>query len=151
MLQYSECRVYVDHLLAEHRRLHRMLREARIAVRAGDPGEKSIDHIVQVLRNVRQELQQHFAEEEAGGCLEEAVSFCPRLSGELRRIEAEHPEMLNEIDRLIAQALDSEPTVDSRLALENAFDELCHQLHAHEAAENELLRQGFGTNVNGHE
>jgi len=150
----NECRPYIDHLLAEHRRLHAMLLQARSAISEGgspDRADDSFADVVRVLRNVRQELQHHFAEEEAGGCLEQAVSHCPRLSAELRRIEAEHPEMLNEIDRLIAQALDGEQTVENRLALENEFDDLCRQLHAHEAAENNLLRQGFGANVNGDE
>jgi hypothetical protein len=35
--------------------------------------------------------------------------------------------------------------------MEHAFKSLCERLHAHEAAENNLLRQAFGTNVNGDE
>jgi hypothetical protein len=35
------------------------------------------------------------------------------------------------------------------VAFENTFDNLSRQIHAHEAAENAILRQGFGSNVNG--
>lgn len=149
MRDYEECRPYVDHLIAEHRRLHAMLHQARSSiVHSGGPDrDVSVDDIVRVLRNIRGELEHHFTEEEAGGCLDEAVSRCPRLSAEVKRIEAEHPELLLEIDRLIAQALDSEQSVAHLVTMQRGFDDLCRQLCAHEAAENRILRQGFGTNL----
>ena len=151
MRTYDECRCYVDHLIAEHRRLHRMLRSARSAMihASGPDHDATTADIVRMLRQVRDELANHFAEEEGGGCLEEAVSHCPTLSAENRRIEAEHPQLLVSIDRLIAQAMDCDQSVDKRIDLERGFDELCSQLNAHEAAENVLLRKGFGANLNG--
>ncbi len=106
-------------------------------------------NIIQLLGGVRQELAHHFAQEEGGGCLEEAVSRCPSLSDEARRIEAEHPRLLEGIDRLIAQAQDADRSVQGRIQVAREFDELCAQLDAHEGAENALLRKGFGVNVNG--
>jgi hemerythrin len=150
MRNYDECRCYVEHLIAEHRRVHRMLRLTRSAIVSahGPDRDATADDIVAVLRRVRDELEHHFAQEEGGGCLDEAVSRCPALSAEARRIEAEHPELLRAVDRLIAQALDGNQSVVGRIALEGAFDDLCRQLDAHEAAENALLRQGFGANTN---
>lgn len=153
MRSYEECRCYVEHLIAEHRRLHKMLRLARAAILArGGPDRDAIRaDVVQVLRQVRDELKHHFDEEEGGGCLDEAVSNSPSLSAEARRIEAEHPQLLNNVDRLIAQALDCDQSVEKHVALGREFDELCRRLDAHEAAENILLRKGFGTNVSGSE
>lgn len=153
MRDYKECQPYIDHLLTEHRRLNALLRQAHAnIVQSGGPDrDASLADVAAILRQVRAELASHFAEEEAGGCMEEAVSRCPGLSAEAERIEAEHPPLLVEFDRLIAQAEAGEPTVESRLALEKMFDDLCRQLHAHEAAENALLRQGFGANLNGDE
>jgi hypothetical protein len=153
MRDYEECRPYVDHLLAEHRRLHRLLGQTRAAiVGSGCPDRDAtwVD-VKRVLLLLRNELAQHFAEEEAGGCLDEAVSRCPRLSGEARRLEADHTELLAEIDRLIAQAEDHGCHVEDRVAFEAAFDNLCRELHAHENAENQILKQGFGANLNGDE
>lgn len=151
MLYYDEPNPYVEHLLAEHRRLHTMLRLARSAIlQCGGPDrDATTEDIVRVLKQIRNEMAQHFKEEEAGGCLEEAVSRCPRLGPQAERVQAEHPDLLAQIDRLIAQALDSQHTVENRVAFEREFDELVELLHAHEAAENDLLRQGFGRAVNG--
>lgn len=150
MRAYEECRCYVDHLIAEHRRLHRMLRAARNAIvpPTADAGNVPGADIVKVLGEVREELEHHFAQEEGGGCLEEAVSRCPSLSNAVRRIEAEHPLLLESIDRLIAQAQDADQSVQGRIAVACEFDELCAQLNAHEGAENALLSKAFGEVVN---
>jgi hypothetical protein len=153
MRDYNECQCYVEHLIAEHRRLHRMLRLAQAAIVAsgGPDRDATCADIVRVLRQVREELEHHFAQEESGGCLDEAVSRCPGLSPEAKRIELEHPQLLENVDRLIAQALDCNQSLENRLCLERGFDDLCRQLDAHEGAENALLRKGFGANVNGDE
>jgi iron-sulfur cluster repair protein YtfE (RIC family) len=153
MRDYEECRPYIDHLRAEHRRLHAMLIRARSAVQQmnGPDRDANLPDVAKILEQVRGELTQHFAEEEQGGCLEEAVSRCPRLSPDANRIEAEHVELLAELNRLIAEAKDGPENVATRVAVERDFDELCKQLHAHEAAENALLREAFGASVNGDE
>lgn len=153
MRDYKECHTYINHLLAEHRRLHGLLRMASAAInQSGSPDrDASPVDVANILRHAREELQHHFAEEEGGGCLEEAVARCPSLSAEAKRIEAEHPELLCELDRLIAQADDDKQTVENHIELRHRFDDLRRQLQAHEAAENALLRQGFGANVNGDE
>jgi hypothetical protein len=150
---YNESQCYVQHLVAEHRRLHRMLRSARAAMvaSAAPDHDATCADIVRVLRQVRTELEHHFAQEESGGCLDEAASRVPGLSGEAKRIELEHPRLLENADRLIAQAMDCDQSLVNRLSLERGFDELCRQLDAHEGAENAVLRKGFGVNVNGNE
>jgi hypothetical protein len=151
MSYYEEHNPYVEHLIAEHRRLHTMLRLARSAIlQCGGPDRDATpEDILRVLTQIRSELAHHFAEEEAGGCFEEAVSRCPGLSAQADRLQVEHPELLRQIDALIAQTLDSRKSFESWLAFERQFDKLCEVLHAHEAAENDLLRRAFGWAVNG--
>jgi hypothetical protein len=148
-----DCRCYINHLIAEHRRLHALLRQMRVemAHSLGPDEQPSFVGVRRVLTRLHEELQQHFAQEEGGGCLDEAVSRCPRLSGEAKRIEAEHPQILAELDRLIARSQTSPPTFPNQVALQREFDRLCQQLCQHEKAENALLAQGFGVNVNGDE
>jgi len=119
MRDYNECQAYINHLLAEHRRLHTLLRLASAAInQSGDPHrDASPVDMAKILRHAREELQHHFAEEEGGGCLNEAVSRCPSLSPEAKRIEAEHPGLLYEIDRLITLAEGGAQTVESQVAV----------------------------------
>jgi hypothetical protein len=62
-------------LLAVRRLLNiEISHEVAKLIRVGTPKD-SLAHLVQLLADLRQHLQAHFAEEEAGGCLEEAVSL----------------------------------------------------------------------------
>lgn len=153
MRDYNECQPYVEHLVAEHRRLNSLLRQTRASiVGSGSPDQDARGaEVAEALRRLQAELVHHFQEEEGGGCLDEAISRCPRLSADVRRIEAEHQELLAKVASLVAQAADGEFSVQDRILLEAAFDDFCRQIRAHEAAENEVLRQGFGANVNGDE
>jgi len=151
MRDYEECRPYIDHMLAEHRRLHQLLCSMQVAIvhSVGSDCDASFTEVARSLKLLRGELSHHFAEEEGGGCLDEAVSRCPRLSSAERSIEAEHPLILERVDRLIDQATKLPPKLANQVALKDAFDELYVQLCAHERAENALLQEGFGANFNG--
>ena len=102
MNEAEDCRAYVEHLQHEHGRLNQLLLEIDHEVaalgRVGQP-EVPITHFAQRLADLRQQLQAHFTEEEAGGCLEEAVSRCPSLSEDSKAIVAEH----SVLDRMLEQ------------------------------------------------
>jgi len=147
MFNHESDRSYINHMLAEHRRLHRMLVFARNTMAADD--DAWLARFIKVLGDIRCELQCHFAEEEQGGCLDQAVSFHPNLSPDMKHVEEEHPQLLAAMDSLLAQAKDSQDVLPDRMALRSAFDDLCHALHAHEAAENDILRRVFAVDVNG--
>ena len=142
MRDYAECRPYLYHLRAEHRRLHALLRRLRDALVSSEDPAGSFAESLAELRN---ELSHHFAEEEGGGCMEEAVSRFPGLSAEAARIEAEHPRILAELDRLIAVARGFQATARNRVAMQEALESFLEQIRAHEHAESDLLRQGFGS------
>jgi hypothetical protein len=123
MNSYGEAHPSVEHLLAEHRRLHVMLRLARSALlhSGGPKRHETPAEIVRVFRQVRDTFAHHFANEEASKCLEEVAARRPELSEQSRRIQSEHSELLRDTDKLIAQALDSAQTVEDRVAIEKAF------------------------------
>lgn len=143
----GEIRCYVQHLATEHRRLHGILRRLQdsLVYAVGPDEAPTFIEVVRILGVLRDELTHHFAQEDAGGCLDEAVSHCPRLSAEARRIAAEHPELLADVDRLIAGVQGLEPTSVNQFALQREFAALFHKIRAHEKSEAELLQQGFGT------
>ena len=147
----TECRSTAQHIIAEHRRLHRLMTRAHAAITEynGPDQDATRADVVSVLQQVRQELARHFAQEEADGFLKKAASCSPELWKEARRIEDEHPQLLESANALIAQAMDSDQSVQKRVALELAFDALRHHLESHELAENALLRQSIGMDLIG--
>ena len=149
MRTYDECKTYVDYWVSEHRRLHRLLRQVRRAVVGSIEMDPDVwrQSLIQVLRDLRDTLQCHFADEEGSGCLDQAVSFRPALSADMKRLEEEHPRLLAQIDRLIAQVEDGGASPAEHVAVAIVFDELCQELDTHETAENNILRQGFGANL----
>src|SRR5262245_18549708 len=89
MSNEAKCNSYIDHLVAEHRRLHAMLREMQSAINHSVEREEesSFARVIRILTKLQAELHQHFGEEETGCCLEEAVCRCPRLSSDAMKIE----------------------------------------------------------------
>jgi hypothetical protein len=146
MSNVDECRAYVVHLRIEHRKLHGTLQRIQrdwpgAGAEIQIPGHPSL--VIQELRELRTHLAGHFAEEEGGGCLEEAVCRCPKLGPEADRIESEHPNLLAELDDIIARSVSgTELGQPSYVAQE--FQVFAQKLHAHETAENHLLEVAFG-------
>jgi Hemerythrin HHE cation binding domain len=141
---------YVDHLLAEHRRLDQLIRRTLASLPCWEESDVSAwtPRMVAGLEAIRRELAQHFREEEAGGCLEEAVARCPALSSEVRQIEGEHQGLLGALDELIlsCQRL-TQPTARDAHALGQELRALVHRLRAHEALENRIMQRGFGISL----
>ena len=146
MSNVDECRAYVVHLRIEHRKLHGALQRIQRDWR-GAGAELQIHgqrpSVIQELRELRTHLAEHFAEEDAGGCLEEAVCRCPRLGPEADRIESEHPALLAELDDIIARSR-SGTELGQPSHVEQKFQDFAEKLHAHETAENHLLEDAFG-------
>jgi hemerythrin len=143
----------VQHMLAQHRAHDAMLCDARAAVlgcRSPDVDARPGD-IAAVLRRLRIDIARHFREEDEGGCLEEATLRVPALSAEAQRIESEHAELLALLDDLVAQAEAPRWSVRALEVFEQTFEEFYQRMRAHEAAENELLRKGFGAALDAEE
>jgi hemerythrin len=142
-------RTYIEHLRNEHRRLHRLLGDIKSAITGSIESEKSPFSfpIAQLLRQLSEQLKHHFAEEEAGGCLEEAICHCPSLSGEEKRITSEHAAILAETNDLFEQAAALPAKRRNLVGIKEAFERLLLRIRIHEAAENRLLSRGFGIAV----
>jgi hypothetical protein len=140
---------YLTHLRAEHRRLQQCLR--RIEQQWIDCEvprlAEIIPQVIEDLEILRAELADHFEEEESGGCLEEAVSRQPSLSHEAIRLEHEHPVMLEQVDLLIVKLKEVSGPIQSADEAKEDFRRFAEQLHAHEAAENRILEESFGIEV----
>lgn len=141
----EECFAFAEHLHLEHHRLNELLREiAHGVAQLGPPADKRpvFDPLVQRIAHLRQQLLAHYAEEEAGGCLEEAVTRCPSLAGDVKSVVAEHPQLDEMLKQLLAQAAD--PAV-TPAALAQQWQAFYKRIQAHEATETRLLRMAFGS------
>ena len=138
----SDCQVYTDYLRLEHRQIRQVVAEIEDAIRDTESvhGDRQVTTKFGQLREL---LVRHFQQEEDGGCLEQAVCCCPRLSTAVDQIAGEHRSLLAQLDKLINQAQNGRTAAEvgefSRL-----FAAFRKHLNAHDAAENHVLEEAFG-------
>jgi hypothetical protein len=147
----SESLAYANHLLAEHRRVHGLLShiEQQWSLTSDGPQPSgNIAALHECIEELHSELVKHFAEEEAGGVLDEAATRCPDLGREEIQLEEEHTVLLADLDRIIEGIRTATRVGLVPGELKAAFERFVDQLKAHEAAENRLLEQGFNIEVN---
>ncbi|NIP84581.1 MAG: hypothetical protein GTO03_03095 [Planctomycetales bacterium] len=143
----EEFLAYAHHLEAEHQRLDRLVRQmqdtcADILKLAGGQREARRTALMGGFSDLYDELNRHFAEEEGGACLEEAVSRRPALAPLVKALEGEHGQLLDQLQRIILQLKqDVSGEIFARVA--DQFQQFVVSLHAHEAAESEILERGF--------
>jgi len=136
--------VILGHLLAEHRDLFNLIQTVRTAFAAsGEPTSDRRTAIMESLRSLRCHLHDHFAQEESGGFLEEAVTRIPRLSAAMRSIIGQHPALLEELDGIIA-SLESDPCGPGTWAAAGrAYGGFADHMTAHEQRENAVVQEGY--------
>lgn len=140
----EECVAYAEHLHHEHSRLNRLLLEIGHEVKQlGRPdAEQGLQRRLETrITDLCDQLKTHFAEEEAGGCLEEAVTRCPSLSSDTKTIFEEHHLLDQLLCRLLSQV--SDPGAKPA-DIQSSWQAFATKIRAHEAAETRLLRMAFG-------
>lgn len=148
MRDFDECRAYLWHLTAEHQQLGDAERTAASAVdawrrQAGHPETRAAARAA--VASFVEVLEEHFTEEEAGGCLEEAISVCPHVSREADELLREHAELDRQARALLAAF--AEPSSGAVARVEQLFHRLTGTLHRHEEAEDRVLETAFGGHV----
>jgi len=138
------CRALAEHLHHEHGRLNRLLLETGHEVAGlasvAQP-EQALAQLALRLADLRKQLQSHFAEEEAGGCLEEAVTRCPSLAEDSKAVVREHPQLDRMLEQLVAQTRDATAVLAD---IQRSYRAFFEKLQAHEAAQNRILQMAFG-------
>jgi hemerythrin-like domain-containing protein len=144
----------VQHLRAEHRRMHRLMRQTLAALPHWEDanGGNWQPAMLRGLKAIREELAAHFRAEETGGCLEEAVSRCPSLAPQAAQVLQEHKSLLEDLERLIqrVEAL-QQPTAPAAHALSDDLHAVLRRLNQHEQLENRVMQQAFGLSVDDEE
>ena len=145
---------WIRHVEAEHRHLCRIIHDLRRAFNA--PYDKAriaatVRETKGALSDLRDELRKHFALEEEGGYMEEAVARLPSISHDADTLLAEHPSLLAAVDTLISR-LDAQSSNEE--AWEHRRDEFgrfAQAMMTHETNENWLLKLGFNQAWDGEE
>jgi hypothetical protein len=138
------CAAYLEHLQAEHHRLNCALLEIRhqfAKLHCSSRPEAALATIIERLEDLLRELRSHFAEEEAGGCLEEAVARCPSLGPQTKDLMGAHPQLARELEQLLAATKTGKANGE---VWQQQFEAFATDLRTHECAENRLLQTAFG-------
>jgi hypothetical protein len=149
--------VLLGHLLAEHRDLFHLMHSVQSGFATGAlPGPPSPEHradVLESLHHLREHLGDHFAQEELGGFLEEAVTRMPRLSAAVRSIVAQHPALLAELDGVIEELTIVEKSggfaagAASWSGAVHAFETFAAHMAAHERSENTVVQEGYNEDL----
>jgi hypothetical protein len=139
-------RAFVAAFGAEHHELRQLVHSLHEAVRDERPwSREAATEAIGILHTLNAHLEHHFAQEEIGGYLEEALNAAPRFAGDAAELLRQHPQMLDKIQlaRMTADRAANEPSAWPELKRESL--ELIKGLMAHESAENRIVQQAFNT------
>jgi len=96
---------------------------------------------------VEKMLEAHFAHEEAGGYMADVVSRAPHLQPTVRRLELQHPMLLEKATKLNMLARSGVESPPWWRELRNEFDSLRQELLDHERQENMLVQEAFTIDI----
>ena len=132
----------MGHLLAQHRELHDLLVDARAGL-ASQAYAAARERLV----TLRDHLSQHFQQEEQGGFLEESLTRMPRLAADVRKVLADHPRLLAELDGSINCLSAEDIGRDAWRQAGHDFEAFASHLLAHERSENAVVQEGYNEDL----
>jgi hypothetical protein len=132
--------------IAEHRELLQLVAgvEEKLAAALGDEeAPPDWQDLLCCLEGLLAHVREHFAEEEAGGLLDEAASRLPRLGPQTTALERQHAPLLRQLCAVVNQARTSGESEKHWHEVDREFRSFCKALLAHEAAENQIAEEAF--------
>lgn len=141
---------YVAGFKAEHRELHGVLHKAEQAWRACEAnGCRPADRceLCEAMVDLKDHLVHHFAQEEDGGYLEEALTAAPRLGATADKLLAQHPLLLVHCEELVERLKVAATDPTERRKLHEEFVALRKQLLEHERGENAVMQEAYHVNL----
>jgi hypothetical protein len=131
---------------AEHHELRRLVHLLHEAIGDERPwSPEAAKAAVDVLAELATHLDHHFAQEENGGYLEEALTLAPRFTSQAAELLRQHPAILEKVGVLRKTANLSLRQSDAWMRLRSEVTDLIRDLIAHERAENQIVQQAFNT------
>jgi len=121
--------------------------EEAIAHCAAHPSAEAAAAALQRVTELEVQLPAHFAFEEAGGYLADALSAAPRLSRRAAHLMGDHEHLRHQLVEFAARAQRAQ--LGGWSALSHPMHELSDALRRHELAENRLLRDALLDDLGG--
>lgn len=137
---------WTEHVESEHQQLRRAILDRRRAFNAPADQGLTSDLVAVVspkLMAYRDSMREHFAMEEEGGYMDEAVARLPSLSHNADKLMAEHKPLMAAIERIIARLQGNSLSATEWNECCDDFKKFSEQVAVHEANENWLLHHGF--------
>ena len=128
----------------EHQELSSVLASVRAEVSAIGRDKKDLEVLTARLREL---VETHFAHEERGGFLKEAIDRAPHFVTQAAVLQEEHEELLEDIEklRILVHSGVESPAWWSRV--EADFRSFAARLLHHEHAENKIVQEAFTVDI----
>jgi hypothetical protein len=141
---------YVERVRGEHRELQGLVHQVRRALALGTQArwrDVTIVPLVRALEELKVHMEQHFAQEEAGGYLEEALVHAPRFTLQAESLLKQHPQLQLQMNQLLAEICQCRQNPKLWPAFAEHAQEALKELLAHEASENQLLERAYNATL----
>ncbi len=132
--------------VSEHEHLHAAvdrIHESLVSYSATAVDAAAIESVRRQIAALREQLQKHFAQEELGGYLEEALTRSPVLAPQASVLQRQHAEFLTLASQMLSDAVCCDPPHVTWERLKSDYELFAKRLKGHEAAENRLLQRAF--------
>lgn len=141
----------LSEIRAQHEHLTVLLSELLEAAEeaASSAGEGARVKTVSKLTELAMMLPEHFAHEEEGGYLRDALALAPQLSRRAETLEREHGELTRQLEGARAETRNAAASEALWRDAGHGVRSLVEALKAHEHAENELVRQALTEDLGG--
>lgn len=141
---------YIEGVRADHQELRNLVRGIERQLNAAEAAgwaKNEAQVVLTAIDELGRHLREHFAEEEAGGYMEEALALAPRFGPQAERLLKEHPTMLQQVGRLVELARCCCEQAQQGPELSRLAREFFATLRAHDAAENQIIQEAFNTDL----
>ena len=132
---------------AEHERVTKVAQEIRAIIGAATPDERTPQWrlaLLQLLRDLANELVEHFQLEEEGGFMSEVLSRLPQKARIVQGLEREHAEITRRLDKVVIDVEAVRQGNDSDvLDIRRQTTAVLSLLDDHEAAESALIQEAY--------
>lgn len=141
---------YINLIKAEHRELCGLVNDVEKSLDLAEHGNWSkatTAALLEMAEHLTSHMEQHFAREEEGGYLEEALLFAPEFRDRADELLSQHKQMRDQLSGLLAATVKLGPGDPRWPAMAEKLRQFLDDVLAHEAAENQILQRAFNTGL----